>query len=59
MYRILYVLIFLVLFGCSKEYYRTREGRIKQNYYNGVQYNNKEKKQKYQKRYNKILKKGK
>lgn len=52
-------LIFVLVGGCQvqKSVYDTKKGKVKQNYYNGIQFNNKELKKKYQKRYDKQRKK--
>jgi hypothetical protein len=55
--KTLIVLLIFFFVGCSSEYYKTRENRIKQNYYNGIQFQNNELKQKYEKKYRKIIKK--
>ena len=55
--RILFVLL-LLLVGCGiqKPQYQTKEGRIKQKYYNSIQFGDKEKRNKLQKKYNKAIK---
>jgi len=56
--RILFVLL-LLLVGCGtqKPQYQTREGRIKQKYYNSIQYGDKAKTERLQKKYNRATKK--
>ena len=53
------ILIFafiLVSCGIPRPQYQTRKGRTKQNYYNAIQFGDKEKRNKLQKKYNKAIK---
>jgi uncharacterized membrane protein len=41
------LIIILLLIGCSDQYYQKKDAKTKLNYYNSIQFNNKEQKIKY------------
>jgi hypothetical protein len=59
MRKFVLILLLLLFIGCSDKYYQKKDAKIKQSYFNAVQFNNKEQKKKYQKDFDKLRKKKK